>query len=136
VTDGPLLADTHILIWYLGGSPQLEPPTSALLDAVTARYDPILISAASLVELTYLAEKGTLSEEHLDAVHAALDADGTGFEVVPIDDVAAWAVGRVPRAAVADPFDRMIAATALARGVPLVTYDRKLLAVPGLPTVR
>jgi PIN domain nuclease of toxin-antitoxin system len=55
---------------------------------------------------------------------------------VPIDDVAAWAVGRVPRAAVADPFDRMIAATALARGVPLVTYDRKLLAVPGLPTVR
>jgi hypothetical protein len=39
------------------------------------------------------------------------------------------------RAAVADPFDRMIAATALVRAVPLVTYDRRLRQLPALETV-
>jgi PIN domain nuclease of toxin-antitoxin system len=137
MTDGgPVLVDTHVFLWYLEDSPRLEPSTFALLDGVTGRDQPILVSAVSVVELAYLAEKGTLVEEQIDAVHAVLAAAGTGFEVVPIDEAVAWAVGRVPRVAVADPWDRMIAATALVRAVPLVTYDRKLLALPGLPTVR
>jgi PIN domain nuclease of toxin-antitoxin system len=103
---------------------------------VTERDQPILLSAVSVVELAYLAEKGTLGEDQVDAVHAVLDAAGTGFEVVPMDEAVAWAVGRVPRAVIADPWDRMIAATALAKAVPLVTYDRKLQALADLPTLR
>ena len=87
-----------------------------------------------MVELRYLAEKGTLTEADLDAVHAVLDADGTSFEVAPVDAATAWAVGGIPRDAVADPWDRMIAATAIARDVALVTYDRKLTTLPGLQT--
>lgn len=48
--------------------------------------------------------------------------------MVPVDAAVGWGLGRVPRDAVGDPFDRMIAATALVHGVPLVTYDRKLRA--------
>jgi PIN domain nuclease of toxin-antitoxin system len=95
-----------------------------------------LFSAVTVVELRYLAEKGTLTEEDVDAVHAVLDAEGSSFEVVPIDAEAAWAVGRVLPEAVSDPWDRMIAATALVQDVPLVTYDRKLQALPELPTQR
>jgi PIN domain nuclease of toxin-antitoxin system len=54
---------------------------------------------------------------------------------VPIDGRVARAVSRIPRTAVADPFDRMIAATALARAAPLVTYDRRLRQVAGLDTI-
>jgi PIN domain nuclease of toxin-antitoxin system len=130
-----VVIDTHVFLWYIAASPRLAESSRILLDSVTAAGKPILVSAVTVVELRYLAEKGTLSESDVDAVHALLDAVGTGFEVVPVDTVAAWAVGRVPREAVSDPWDRMIAATALTRDVPLVTYDKKLRAVPLLRTV-
>lgn len=129
-----VVADTHVFLWYLQASPRLNESTRLLLDRVTAAGAPILISAVTIVELRYLAEKGTFSEAEVDAVHAVLDAEGTSFEIAPIDAATAWAVGRIPREAVGDPWDRMIAATALARDIPLVTYDRKLRALPDLRT--
>ena len=108
---GPILADTHVFLWYLEGSPRLADSTRELIDAATAAGEPILISAVTLVELRYLAEKGTLTEADIDAVHAVLQADGTGFEVAPMDAAVARAVRRIPREAVGDPWDRMIAAT-------------------------
>jgi PIN domain nuclease of toxin-antitoxin system len=133
---GPILVDTHIFLWYLQGSPRLADSTRALLDDVTARGEPILVSAVTMVELRCLAEKGTLDEPEVDAIHAVLDAEGAGFDIVALDTPVAWAVGGVPRDAVPDPWDRMIAATALIHGVPLVTYDRKLTALASLETVR
>ncbi len=131
-----VLADTHIVLWYLQASPRLEDSTRRLLDGVTTADQPILVSAATVVELQYLTEKGVLPEPEIDAIHAVLDAEGSSFDVVPVDADVAWALGRVPRDAVGDPFDRMIAATALVRAVPLVTYDRKLLALEGLSVRR
>lgn len=131
-----VLVDTHIFIWYLQASPRLEESTRRLLDGVTSANEPILVSAVTVVELWYLADKGTLTEADVDAVHSVVASEGSGFDVVPVDEAAAWALGRVPREAVGDPFDRMIAATALTRGVPLITYDRKLEALPGLQTRR
>jgi PIN domain nuclease of toxin-antitoxin system len=134
--SGAVLADTHIFLWYLQASPRLAESTKLLLDAVTSRDEPILVSAVTVVELRYLEEKGTLTEADVDAVHAVLDAEGSSFEVVPVDAAVSWAVGRVPRDAIADPWDRMIAATALVHEVPLVTYDRRLQALADLPTQR
>lgn len=131
-----VLVDTHIFLWYLQGSPRLTDSTRSLLDDVTARGEPILVSVVTLVELAYLAEKGTLDEAEVDAIHAVLEAEGAGFDVVAVDTPVAWAVGGVPRDAVADPWDRMIAATALVHSVPLVTYDRKLTAIANLETMR
>ena len=125
---GPVLVDTHIFLWYLDASPRLAESTRLQLDRVARQAEPIFVSAVTVVELRYLAEKGTLTEEGVDAVHAVLDAEGSSFDVLPIDDAVAWAVGQVPRDAVSDPWDRMIAATALAHDVPLVTYDRRLQA--------
>lgn len=107
-----------------------------MLDATTDAGEPIFVSVVTLVELRYLVEKKVLSEADLDAIHAVLDAAGSGFEVVPVDGAVGWALGRISRDAVGDPFDRMIAATALVRGVPLVTYDRKLAGLTGLHTLR
>ena len=133
---GAVLADTHVFLWYLQASPRLAESTRRLLDGATEAGQPILVSAMTIVELRYLAEKGVLTEQDIDAIHAMLAAEGSGFEVVPVDQPVGWALGRVPRDAVGDPFDRMIAATALVRHVPLVTYDRKLTALADLDTRR
>lgn len=80
-----VVADTHVFLWYLAASPRLTESSRALLDSVTAAGEPIFVSAVTLVELCYLSEKGTLSESDFDAIHAALDAVGSGFEVAPVD---------------------------------------------------
>ena len=54
--------------------------------------------------------------------------------MAPVDMGVARAVEMAPRDSVPDPIDRMIAATSVALGVPLVTRDRKLRSLPALET--
>jgi PIN domain nuclease of toxin-antitoxin system len=127
VTAGAsLVVDSHAFIWYVLASPRLSDKARQVMDDATGADIPLAISAATLVELVYPVEKGTFTQTHLDAFHEIIDASDSGFEVVPIDKAVANAVSKVPRSAVADPFDRIIAATALVRAVPLVTYDHRI----------
>jgi len=64
----------------------------------------------------------------------ALDDPDTCFQVAPLDQAVAVAVQRVPRDVVPDLPDRIIAATALTFGLPLVTRDRRLQSA-GLATL-
>jgi PIN domain nuclease of toxin-antitoxin system len=47
----------------------------------------------------------------------------------------ARALSRIPRVALTDPSDRIIAATALVRAAPLVTYDRKIRHLATVDTI-
>lgn len=126
-----VVADTHTFIWYVQGSPRLSAAARGTLDATTEAKVPILVSAITLVELRYLVEKGTYTEQEFAELVGVLDVEDSSFDVVPVDNEIARAIGRIPREAVTDPFDRMIAATALVLDLPLVTRDgrlRKLLA--------
>lgn len=73
-------------------------------------------------------------QTHLEAFHEIIDATGSGFDVAPIDNAVARAVSRIPRVAITDPFDRIIAATALVRA-RLVTYDRKIRQLAAVETI-
>ena len=48
--------------------------------------------------------------------------------VVPVDEDIAFAIQQIPRDAVPDMPDRLIAASSLVLGVPLVTSDGKILS--------
>lgn len=132
---GPLVADTHTFIWYANNSRRLSPRAGEVLDAATASDAPILVSAVTIVELRYLVEKGTLSEAEFEVLVALLDAPDSPYEVAPVDGGIAVEAGQISRKFGADPFDRMIGATAVALGIPLVTADRKLQAQPAVETV-
>jgi PIN domain nuclease of toxin-antitoxin system len=131
---GPVVADTHTFAWYIRASSRLSDNARRTLRKATAAGYPVFVSAASLVELRYLVEKGTFTEEQFSTLLAALLVREATFELAPVDVVIAQAVGDIAREQVGDPFDRMIAATALAVGVPLVTADRKLRELSAVET--
>jgi PIN domain nuclease of toxin-antitoxin system len=56
-------------------------------------------------------------------------------QIHPVTDEVAERGGSLGDEFPGDPADRIIAATALVLGVPLITHDAKLLDVPNLPTV-
>ncbi len=96
------------------------------MDAATASGDPIIIPSISLVELTYLIEKGRLPAASRARIIVALTTLNGPYELASLDYHVAQAVELISRKQVPDMPDRIIAATALALGLPLISRDRKI----------
>lgn len=125
---GAVVADTHALIWYLFEPTQLSSVARASLLQAEANPGVIYVPAISVVEARYLVEKGTLTESIFkELVDSLLNAD-TAPTVVPMSLDIACALSEISKRAVPDMPDRIIAATALHLGLPLVTRDRKIQA--------
>ena len=120
------VADTHALVWALMGDPRLSP--AALAALTVSATDQIAISAISLVEIAYLEEKGRLPAGLLARVITAVATPTGVMTEVPVNVSVVKALIRVPRDAIPDMPDRIIAATALDLGVPLISRDAKIRA--------
>lgn len=118
-----LVVDTHAAVWYLINSNWLSSRAQRVLDDAANAGDPVYVSSISLVEIVYLVEKGRLPGVVIDRLKAALSESDSGFVVASLDESAALAVQRISRDIVPDMPDRIIAATALNLGLPLVTRD-------------
>jgi PIN domain nuclease of toxin-antitoxin system len=123
-----VVADTHTLVWYLVDPGRLSAPALAALEQAGQSGEPVYLSAITLIELRYLIEKGKLPQVVWDRLDAALAQPGSAFVVAPVDHALAHTLVRVPRDEVSDMPDRIIAATALQLGAPLVSRDRKIRA--------
>jgi PIN domain nuclease of toxin-antitoxin system len=130
-----VLADTHTLIWYLFDEERLSAAGRAALDGAIGTGFPILVSAISIIEIVYLEEKHKLRAGTADRIRQACEAEDPSIEIVPIDARVAHGIHQIARADVPDMPDRIIAATAVSLGVPLVTRDGKIRA-SGVHTIR
>ena len=91
--------------------------------------DPIFVASISVVELTYLVEKAWLAAYwSLNALRTALADASFALAPVSLDLRIAGVLQQIRREDVSDLPDRVIAATALALELPLVTRDRKIQA--------
>ena len=123
-----VVADTHAAVWYLSNSPRLSSAAAKALDDASAAGDAILIPSISLVELTYLVEKGRVPAEARQRLVDALAEPGGPYELAPLDGDVAAAVELIDRSVVPDMPDRIIAATALSARAALVSRDGKIRA--------
>jgi PIN domain nuclease of toxin-antitoxin system len=120
------VADTHTVLWYLYNDSRLSAGAGTLLDATDAAGDQVAVSSIALAEMVYLIEKGRIDAKALDGVLMALNRPDAMLVEVPLDQVIVQAMRRVDRGEVPDMSDRIIAATALNLGVPLISRDRKI----------
>ena len=72
--------------------------------------------------------------EALRRLEAGLKDTASGMLSQPVDEEVAEAVHRVPRDLVPEMPDRIIGATALSLGLPLITRDRRIAAT-GIKTI-
>ena len=91
-----LVADTHTAIWYLFRSKDLSPHALGILREALRAGDPVYVASISLVEVTYLIEKGRLPDSALARLTQGLSDARSGFVLAPLGMGVAQAVRRLP----------------------------------------
>jgi PIN domain nuclease of toxin-antitoxin system len=121
-----LLLDTHALLWFYLGDPQLSAAARLLIeDAANSK----LVSPASYWELAIKIGLGkyTLTESYDEFIqHAIFD---NGFLILPVEPRHTAALITLPKHH-KDPFDRLLVAQAMVEGMPLVSADPALDPYP------
>jgi PIN domain nuclease of toxin-antitoxin system len=130
-----VLIDTHIIIWYITEPRELSANALAAMEAATTTGEPIYLSAISIVELGYLTEYNRIPAIVLETLLQTLAEPDSEIVIIPVDQAIGLAVQQVDRATVPEMPDRIIAATALHLGCPLITRDHRIQAFTGITTI-
>ncbi len=123
-----ILLDTHALLWLDRDDPALG-PTSRERIRTAWTGGGLAVCAVSFWEVAMLATRGRI-DLHQAPDSWRLDWLQAGLQETALDGALALAAVQLD-AFHADPADRFIVATALARGATLLTADRAILAWPG-----
>ncbi len=98
------------------------------MDQSAASGSQIVVSSISLAEIVYLIEKNRLPANFYADLKAALDDSDHLFKEAPFTLEVVDAMRQVSRADVPDMPDRIVAATAVYFGVPVISRDGKIRA--------
>jgi PIN domain nuclease of toxin-antitoxin system len=120
----PYVTDTHALIWHMTTSPNLSLTAKRIFEAADNEEEQIVIPCIVFFELLYLVEKGKIDGDfdHFTRVVTAYSS----YQVEPLDLPIIERCQLISRDQVADPWDRIIAATAIHLEFPLISRDRLL----------
>jgi PIN domain nuclease of toxin-antitoxin system len=119
------LLDTHVVYW-LAVRPERLSRAATRAIAAADRSDGVAISSISLWELACLIDKGRIQVEGTAERFLTRLADRPGLAVLEITPQIVALTIQLPPEFPGDPADRIIAGTARAHGLPLVTKDEGL----------
>jgi PIN domain nuclease of toxin-antitoxin system len=117
-----VLLDTHTLLWATLSSASLS---SKAKEIISNEKNVIFVSAASAWEISIKVRAGKLPLAEPFERDFVRKTDLAGYTLLPITVENALRAGRLVGAH-RDPFDRMIAAQALADDIPIISLDSKL----------
>ncbi len=120
------VADTHTALWYLFNDPRLSQTASRFIDTALAKGRKIAVSTISLVELIYLIEKQRLPPLIYADLQGALSDPDNALKEIAVTAEVAESMRLVPRNAVPDMPDRIVAATAIHLSVPVLSRDGRI----------
>jgi PIN domain nuclease of toxin-antitoxin system len=132
---GDLVADTHTLIWHLVGSAELSATARAILRDADAGRRRVFVPSIALVEIVYLAERGRIGTDLLQQMLGFVADPNRSYPLAALDESVVLTIPRVPRSAVPDMPDRIVAATALHLGLPLISRDERIRASGVVPII-
>lgn len=128
----PYVTDTHSLVWYMTEDPRLSVEAKMAFQKADEGEENIFIPCITFFELLYLTEKRKLAIDFENFV--SMVSSATNYRVEPLCLPIIEQSRTIPREQVKDPWDRLIAATSLHLGFPLITRDSSLRKI-GLKTV-
>jgi len=122
------VSDTQCLLWYMTQDRRLPKMARMAFQQAKEGATQILVPSIVLVEAVFLAERQRVPRPLLNQLMALSDAPDAGVRVVPLDLAVARAVRDFGPSAVPELADRIIAATARALNLPLLTTDPAIAA--------
>jgi len=128
-----ILLDTHVVGWLAFDQSQLSRNAKAAINDARQNGDGLAISDITLLELTTLSRKARI---RLDiSLESFLHEVEARFIVLPISGRACVRALALPATYPKDPADRIIGATAIVEGMPLLTANREIRRSRALRTI-
>ena len=129
-----IILDTHVWVWWVSNPKRLSPSAKKIIGR-SMENNEIFISAISVWEVALLADKDRLrlTLEVNDWIARSERLPFVTF--IPIDNAITLKSVFLPGDFHSDPADRIIVATAITSGAPLVSKDERILSYPYVETV-
>jgi len=129
-----IVLDTHAWIWFTSKPEALSKKAQKALKAAVKEKN-VLVSSISVWEVALLVNKKRLKLS-MDVTDWIAKSESLPFiQFIPVSNSIAVKSVNLPQPLHPDPADRIIIATALSLGAPLVTKDKKISAYAHVKTI-
>jgi PIN domain nuclease of toxin-antitoxin system len=122
-----LLLDTHIALWLDSGDDRLRQSPRTFIDDCWQNGGTIFLSSVTVWEIALLVDTRRIELDVPVDAWVLRFLDRPGIEAVPLAHRAAARSYQLHHLEHRDPADRLLIATAIELGCPLVTYDKRIV---------
>lgn len=120
------VTDTHALLWHILSSSKLSPAAALIFKQTDENEARIYIPTIVLVETVYLIEKARVPKSAIDTVIGLLETQPTNYCLAHLELSTIRVMQTLSRQLIPEMPDRIITATAVEFGLPLITKDSKI----------
>jgi PIN domain nuclease of toxin-antitoxin system len=121
------VTDTQCLLWHMARDRHLPKAVRSIFEATENGQAQVLVPSICLVEALFLLQRQRVPQTIVERLLQLPEHMQASLRVVPLDMAVVHAVADFGPAAVPELADRVIAATARALNLPLLTVDHAIV---------